>query len=123
MLANDFLSVFYWWFILFGLGIVFLPLTAKIFARFYDRGYLFAKVLGLGILSYFVWLFAHLKLIPFTQVSLLAVFGGAAVISAIFLGRKKSLKKNLAGKNLKLIFLGEELIFSGSSFLVFYPRS
>lgn len=111
MLANDFLSVFYWWFILFGLGVVFLPLTAKIFACFYDRGYLFAKVLGLGILSYFVWLFAHLKLIPFTQVSLLAVFGGAAVISAIFLGRKKSLKKNLAGKNLKLIFLGEELIF------------
>ena len=111
MLANDFLSVFYWWFILFGLGVVFLPLTAKVFARFYDRGYLFAKVLGLGILSYFVWLFAHLKLIPFTQVSLLAVFGGAAVISAIFLGRKKSLKKNLAGKNLKLIFLGEELIF------------
>lgn len=111
MLANDFLSVFYWWFILFGLGIVFLPLTAKIFARFYDRGYLFAKVLGLGISSYFVWLFAHLKLIPFTQVSLLAVFGGTAVISAIFLGRRKSLKKNLAGKNLKLIFLGEELIF------------
>ncbi|MBP8591312.1 hypothetical protein KBI33_02455 [Candidatus Shapirobacteria bacterium] len=111
IIINDFLITLYWWFILFGIGIIFLPLAAKIFPRFYDRGYLFAKVLGLGVLSYFNWFLAHLKIIPFTQVSLLTIFGGTAIILAISLSKKSSLKKNLAGKNLKLIFFGEELIF------------
>lgn len=66
-MANDFVSVFIWWLTLFGLGAIFLPLTTKIFKNFFDRGYLFSKVIGIGLSSYLVWLLASLKILPFFQ--------------------------------------------------------
>jgi len=64
MLA-DLTTIFYWWALLFGLGIVFLPLTRRLFAKFFDQGYAFSKILALLLISYPVWLLGSLRALPF----------------------------------------------------------
>jgi len=108
-MVSDLLNILYWWFILFGLGLIFLPLTAKIFKNFFDKGYLFSKVIAIAILSYIVWLGAHLKIIPFTQSEILAITGLSALIITLISLKTSSFKGKIT--NLWLIFIGEELIF------------
>lgn len=64
---TDLLTVLHWWFYLLGLGLIFLPLTKRVFANFFDQGYLFSKVLAILFLTYLVWLLASLKILPFYQ--------------------------------------------------------
>jgi len=66
-MLSDLSVVFRWWLYLFGLGLIFLPLTRKLFANFFDQGYLFSKVLAILFSSYLVWLLASLKILPFFQ--------------------------------------------------------
>jgi len=109
---KDFLSVFFWWFILSGLGFIFLPLTFRLFNRFFDHGYLFAKVIALSCLSYFVWLGANAKFLPFNQkVILAAIFFGAAANFFLFKKTAPKQKKKLLSSQKALIFISEELIF------------
>ena len=108
-MISDLLNVFYWWFILFGLGLVFLPLTAKIFKNFFDKGYLFSKVIAIAVLSYVIWLGAHLKITPFTQAEILVITGFSALIITLISLKTSSFKGKIA--NLWLIFIGEELMF------------
>jgi len=108
-MINGLLNILYWWFVLFGLGLIFLPLTAKIFKNFFDKGYLFSKVIAIAILSYVVWLGAHLKIIPFTQSEILVITGLFALIITLISLKKSSFKGKIA--NLWLIFIGEELMF------------
>ena len=49
-------SIYYWWLILFVLGIINFPLTYYFFTNFWDRGYALSKVLSILIISYVVWL-------------------------------------------------------------------
>ena len=60
-------TIIYWWLTLMGIGLIFLPLTKKLFSNFFDQGYLFSKVFGVAISSYLVWLLASLKILPFYQ--------------------------------------------------------
>ena len=108
-MISDLPNILYWWFILFGLGLIFLPLTAKIFKNFFDKGYLFSKVIAIAILSYVIWLGAHLKIIPFTQSEILIITGFSALIITLVSLKTSSFKGKIA--NLWLIFIGEELMF------------
>jgi YYY domain-containing protein len=49
-----------WWVVLEGLGILALPITFSIFAAAEDRGYPFAKITALLLLTYVSWLLAYL---------------------------------------------------------------
>jgi len=51
MPASDLFAVLQWWLVLFLLGLGFLPITTLIFEAFCDKGYVFAKLLGLVFLS------------------------------------------------------------------------
>ena len=106
---SDLSSVFYWWFILFGLGLIFLPLTIRIFKNFFDKGYLFSRVIAIAVLSYTVWIGAHLKIAPFTQSEILAIIGLYILIIAFISLKTSPFKKKIAG--LWPIFIGEELVF------------
>jgi uncharacterized membrane protein len=85
---NDFLITFYWWFLLFSLGLIFWPLSQRLFKKFFDRGYLFSKTVAIVFLSWPIFLLAHLKLLPFSQIGILA-FLILAIIINIFLSKKK----------------------------------
>ena len=118
----DLISIFYWWFILFALGIIFLPLANCLFKRFFDRGYLFSKTMAVLALSYLVWLGAHMKILPFTQATILAMIILAAMIIVV------AMKKNLLRDTEKIkekwpIFLLEEGLFLMALLFWSYIRS
>src|SRR2546423_13917649 len=60
-------TAIYWFIALELLGLLALPLAARIFRRFDDRGYGLAKPLGLLAVGYCCWLLAILGLLNYTQ--------------------------------------------------------
>ncbi len=80
------LPVILWWLVIQGLGLVALPLTWRLFARLPGRGYPFAKVLGLLLVSYVLWLGASLHLIP-NDLGGIALAVLAVAAASLWLGR------------------------------------
>lgn len=109
-----------WWSIFFIIGALFLPLTIIIFSNFFDKGYIFAKILGVAIVSYIIFLFGILKAFPFTQIEIFSVLGILFLFN-IFIFKKNSLFKEVK-KNLP-IFILEEFIFATSLFFWSYIRA
>src|SRR3990172_12236236 len=66
-MSSDSINTASFWFLFLIIGLTFLPLTTKVFASFADRGYIFAKILGMAVLSYLVFLLGSLKILPFRQ--------------------------------------------------------
>lgn len=110
MFLSDLSYVFKWWTIFLIIGAVFLPLTFSIFSNFFDRGYIFSRILGIAILSYIVFLLGTLKLLPFQMPTIILVCV-ICFIANLFIAKKNQflLKLNFK-KNLGIYFL-EEAIF------------
>src|SRR3989338_5579710 len=69
---NWILTTLQWYLPLLIIGIIFTPLTKKIFKSFsFDFGYPFAKTLGIILLSYFVFVLGITKIFPFSQLGLI----------------------------------------------------
>ncbi len=109
-MINDLFSVFSWWSLIFLLGIFFLPLTWLLFKNFFDRGYLFGKLMAILLISYTSWLLGSLKILPFNQLTILGIIIIWIVLNLILKKQKKINLKSLFEKNWK-IFLFEELLF------------
>lgn len=116
---QDISSVAIWWFTLFLIGLVFLPLTNKLFGNFFDKGYLFSKVIGLALSSYFVWNLSSQHLIRFSQSNILItlIILTALINFLLPLNFKKIFLQN------KKIFIAEELIFLITLTLWSYVRA
>lgn len=93
------LLVIKWWGIALLLGIAFLPVTARLFRTFDDRGWLFAKVLGLMLGGYAVWALSVCGIIPFTRImSILVTVFFALLVWIVNLGlRMKRSAKHKPG--------------------------
>lgn len=117
MSISDLANTFSWWAILFSLGLVFLPLTSLLFSNFFDRGYIFSKILGILAVSYIVWLPSSLKLFPFSVFSILAVLGVFLAINVIIAYKKKTTSLLLG--TTKVIFFEELLFLTGLTFWAF----
>ncbi len=106
----------WWYFIITIIGIVFLPLTHRVFRKFYDQGYGFSKVIGILCLTYATFFLGTLKVLPFSLISLELLLGAAA-------GFNFYLFKNSEHKiKISKIWIFEELLFLGSLFLWAYVR-
>lgn len=106
-----------WWLGLFFLGLVFLPLTRKIFAAFiFDQAYPIAKTLALLLLSYLLLVLGVIKVLPFTQAGILLLVILAFSLNYFFL--QPQLKKKLPLK----IIIFEEVLFVFSLFLWTFIR-
>lgn len=104
---QELIYVIQWWTVLFVIGISFFPLTFFLFKNFYDKGYLFSKVLGTAVLSYSVFILGIFKIVPFSNLvlfALITIFLAINIFLFIFL--KQKIKKNLVK-----IIIFEELIF------------
>lgn len=66
------------------IGLLFYPLSAKLFYMFNDQGYLFSKTIGIAVSSYLVWLVTSLHLAPFSNL----LIGGVCLVlgGLIFFG-------------------------------------
>lgn len=116
----DLLSIFQWWLIWFLLGLIFLPLTISIFHLFFDRGYVFSKILGIMFLSYTIWLFASLKIVTFTTPNLYILLGMFFAVNLYIASRTKFIR--ILKENWK-IFLFEEILFTAGFFLWAFIRA
>lgn len=104
----DFLLIANWWLIFLGLGLLVLPLSSKIFDKFFDKGYIFAKIIGLGLLSYISWLLAALKIVAFGSWSVVVIIGIWCIYYFI---SKKHIELIIIIKEKWKIFLLEEILF------------
>jgi len=109
-MINDFFYIFSWWFFLFGLGLIFLPLTFSFFAKFFDKGYALSKILGIFILSYVLWLLGSFKILPFTEPIIWLVIAFLLTVNFLFLKKLKINFKKILKENWR-IFLFEEILF------------
>ncbi|MBN1639947.1 MAG: hypothetical protein JXA09_01835 [Anaerolineae bacterium] len=62
-----------WWLLLEGIGLIALPLAFRLFRHLPDRGYAFAKPLGLILVTYLLWMLSTLGLLRNTWSSILLV--------------------------------------------------
>ena len=117
MTLLDFTYIFQWWFLLASIGVIFLPLTTLIFQNFFDRGYIFSKILGVLILSYSIWLLANLRILSFQTVYILVLLFGFLIIN-IYLTYRQRLFLVLS-RSWKFFLLEEIMFFTGLTFWAF----
>lgn len=77
----DLLTIFSWWSGLFITGLIFFPWCTALFRDWPDRGYSFAKPLGMLVGGYFCWLLAVLQILPFSSAAIYLVLAGFALIT------------------------------------------
>ena len=90
MIMSDLWAVLSWWLIIQALGLAVWPLAFRLFRWLPDRGYMFAKPLGLLIVSYLFWLLVSLRLLPNTIVTAIIVFAGVIVGNGWIYRREKT---------------------------------
>ena len=108
MMAQDVLTIFWWWFSLFILGASLLPIVVLFFKNFIDYGYFFTKILSIIFLSYVAFLVGSLHLIPFSRTTLFIIVAFFFIIS--YLTQRKRLAVLFTSRFLRFVFI-EELVF------------
>jgi len=113
-----FFQSFFWYLSLFLLGLLFYPFTKKVFSNFVDYGYAFSKTIAILLLSYTVFLFGFLKIMPFERISLFGLIGVLIII--LFVYRQKFFDKE---KNPWFFIILEEVLFLSSFLIYAYVRA
>jgi uncharacterized membrane protein len=110
MPLTDTVAIIKWFLAFFAIGTAFLPLTFAIFENFKDKGYIFSKIIGLAFLTYFVFLTGSLKLLKFSEATVLFSLLILFIINYFIFIYKKQHLLPIIKKHLK-VFIVEELIF------------
>lgn len=119
MIQSDFISVVIWWFYLLLIGFLFLPLARNLFSRFFDKGYIFSKTLGLAIISYIIFLFGTAHILPFQRFTIFAVLVAVLIVNILFYSKNKfKLEKKII-----YIYIFQELLFFLSLLFWSYIKS
>lgn len=116
--GSDFGAIVKWWGILLIIGITFYPLTAVLFASFDDKGYLFAKAIGIAGAGWLMWLMSSCHIMRFTQTNCVVIlflcallnYGGLLLAARRKKGEeKKTFFRSLLPDYTRIAFL--ELLF------------
>ena len=110
-------TTFYWYVVLFLIGLIFFPITNKIFGKhFIDLGYGFSKIIGILTLCYVVFILGILRILPFTQMGLLfLLFIFLGINIYIFIKEKPK----FTPQSILLIIIEEGLFLIGLYFWTF----
>ncbi|MCR4329802.1 MAG: DUF2298 domain-containing protein [Candidatus Roizmanbacteria bacterium] len=96
-----------------AVGLSVLPITSYLFRKFDDKGYPFAKTLGVSILSYIVFLLARYAHLSFSLTTITLCLTSIALINwSIFVYQKSTIKL----PSLKTIILYEIVFFIALAF-------
>lgn len=111
MLA-DLKYIILWWLVFFILGTITLPLTLALFKKFWDKGYLFSKIISLVIITYLIFVLGVFHLIPFTITSLFSLIIFILILDFWYLKKGNRFKEflNILKTHQRLIIF-EEIIF------------
>lgn len=111
LLKKDAAAFLSWWGMSLILGCFAMPLTECLFEGFSDRGWMFSKVLAIGITGYLNWVLVTLGVIPFQGTNSIAVcliFGVACSILLVL--RRKQEQTPLSDSQLS-VAAWEEVLF------------
>jgi uncharacterized membrane protein len=108
-MGRDLLALLRWWLCILIVGWIFLPLTGRVFARFFDGGYLFSKTIGLALITYGIWLCSSLRILPFSRPAIVALLIAACSMVFLLLKGYRTTKGMVQSRY--RIFLGEEALF------------
>jgi YYY domain-containing protein len=102
--------VLLWIVIVWGIGALAFPFTFVVFRGFADRGYAFAKALGILFVAWFAWLLSSYHILPFGRMPLLLglllmFLGGLLIVKRRWQEMRSFIKMSLT------ILLIEELVF------------
>ena len=115
LLGSDFFTFLTWWEMICLLGLVFMPVTSRIFRGFDDNGWMFSKVLAVGVCGYVQWLLACLKITPFTGMTCVIITVICCLGSILYgIKCKNRITDSLPWEQTTLVYR-EEILF----FLVF----
>lgn len=125
MNPSDIIAVLQWWGVLLLLGLAFLPVTILLFDKFFDKGYIFSKILGAAVTTYLIFVlgigigpinigpihlnFGPFYLVPFTTITSYLIFILTAGIAFYLI--KDKWKIRIAFQKLWPVFLLEEVFF------------
>jgi uncharacterized membrane protein len=111
MLA-DLISIISWWFLIFVLGLITLPITFTLFKKFWDKGYIFSKIISIAILSYLIFVGGVFKVLTFTNLNLFLILFVILLLNIFFLKHKNNFSNFLKTikENYK-IFIFQEIFF------------
>ena len=109
MFFTDLISILQWWMTIFLIGIIFTPITSLLFPTFFDKGYIFAKIIGIVFISYAVFILGFLKILPFETQNIFLIIGMFLLINLFI--KKKILLSNIKIQSLLPILIFEECLF------------
>jgi uncharacterized membrane protein len=110
MFPSEITFIIHWWFVLFLLGIGLLPYTSTLFGKFFDKGYIFSKLVGLSFTGYIIFVLGVLHLMPFTQGFSYGIFFLLTTIALLLLPKRDHILATLS-KNWKIFAFEEALFF------------
>jgi len=105
-MASDLKFIILWWFITVIFSLSLLPLVCHIFRKFYDKGYVFAKVASFSLITFIVFVLGVFKLLPFTNIAIWSVW----LILTVFSWTKYKGFKKILQENFKT-FIWQEVFF------------
>lgn len=117
----DIYFVLQWWFALFAIGLIYLPIANLFFNRFLDKGYIFGKIIGIISISYIIFILGSAHFLPFTLFSLIVIIALLAFVNIFLLTRAKNITQSLASS--WRYFIAEEIIFLLTIFFWSYVRA
>ena len=116
-MSADLPTILLWWFTLFLMGIVVLPITARLFGAFADRGYAFSKILALLLLSYLSWFIPSLHIIKFSQEAIILILTILALVNGVIYLKNRPKPKF---KDHESKIKSNEFLIHNSCFLVLF---
>ena len=111
-----------WWFSLEVLGVLAFPVTFIFFGGLKDRGYALAKIVGLVLIGYTLWLSATLGLLPNSRGAVVLLLLLFAVLALGLVGRHRQELQNFVRENWRLI-LTVEILFAVAFLSAVWLRS
>ena len=107
-MGQDLATILWWWMTVFIVGMAAWPLTRRWFKSWHDQGYLMSKAVGMGLVTFVVYMLGIFKVVSFSQTEIWVVLGIVALA-----GWKLRNKEKINWKTVLLeeAFFGVALIF------------
>ena len=109
---SDLKYIILWWSEFFILGAIVAPLTFALFKKFWDKGYIFSKVISTIVLTYLVLVLGIFHFLKFTTPSLLILVSFIILVNILYLKKGNNLIEFV--KTIKSnwkFFIFEEILF------------
>jgi len=112
-MLSDLKFIIFWYLSINSIALIFLPLTFSLFKKFWDKGYIFSKIIGILSFSYLTFVLGVLKILPFTNLSFLILFCLFILANFLFFFFNKPVFKDFIQtlKQKYKIFIFEEILF------------